>query len=381
MLNNHPGKCHPALVARLGMLVFVFFADNLFAETPASSIIQITQDTLYHHATLNLGERAFVISRGATLTLEDCDVFVAVSPRSPVAFSLAAGRLIMKNNTLHVKAVDIQPAQAGPVKFSLVKIMGGSVLLANNRAAVDRLWSVGFLMAGPSPTEGHVIVHNHLRHFQGGIFLTRADRVEVAGNHFDHVSGGNIFVLGGSHIRIRDNQILFPGNGVPGDGIDVLDADHIQILHNYIGSGYCYSIYLSGIKNVTVSGNYVTSGITYALYVDAGLHSAGFAGLTRQSKDRHNQNLTVAHNYFAQNRYGLAATDVAGLSVRDNIFVQRFLDNAARQFWTDNRILLKAVSGLDWQRNDYREAFPQEGSDNCHARQRVPFPVRGGVVF
>jgi len=369
--------------------IFLAGSFQAMAWDPDSKII-INQSTSYENAILDLGESGFYVTDGALLQISHSVIRVTLSPENPSFIDLDSGKLMIRNCKIEVRTRGISPASDtdGPVKYYAIRVAKGSATIAKNHAFLDSTGSAGFFRAGPEADSGNAVLGNTICHFHGGVLLSGANRARVENNHFERVSGGNIIVVSGKQVILRNNRIFFPGNGIPGDGIDVLNSENIVIRQNYISSGYCYSVYVAGGRDITIDSNHVTSGITYAIYIDRGLHirekNAHFSDLSGLLSGylSQNRNIHIAHNYFAQNRYGVAANDVDGLVITKNIFVQRFTDSAHRRFWTDNRVLLKNVLGLRWQDNIYREAIGQNPeADNRCALRRVDFPASGGVLL
>lgn len=210
------------------------------------------------------------------------------------------------------------------------------------------------------------ITDNFIDNLHGGILLRNTHHALIRNNRFQRTSSSNIFIIEGTDTLIEKNTILFAGNNNVGDSIDVVNSDHINLFQNYIASDSCYSIVISGSKNIIIHQNKILGGITYAIYLTPAL----------------NTNVTVTNNYFLQNRYGLAGKSIDGLIVKNNLFVQRFRDNASRQFWTNNDLLFRDTANLTWQNNFYKEAYSQDmNGNNKQASKLVEFPLHGGVVL
>jgi parallel beta-helix repeat protein len=204
-------------------------------------------------------------------------------------------------------------------------------------------------------------------------------------------SYGNI-VLIGNNSTITKNSIYFSGGNRLGDAIDVIDSTNITINNNYLFTPTCRGIYVFNSRGIMVENNRISGGITYALLVitypetlnlDKNFESPNYLKEILAHHEMHNlksANVTIRNNYMSQNRFGIAASDVDSLNVINNIFIQRFDDNDARKFWTNNSILMKNVTGLVWNGNLYKEAYTQEEEgDNSNSSKFVTFPATGGV--
>jgi parallel beta-helix repeat protein len=215
----------------------------------------------------------------------------------------------------------------------------------------------------------------------------------IDGNLFNTNSYGNIVLIGDNSV-IYNNRIHFSGRDQQGNGIDILDCSGVVVRNNVLFTSTCRGIYVVSSNDVVIDGNSITGGITYGIILldqDALMnnnfvdkkddYAVSFVKKLGKILPESSSNISVTNNVLSQNRYGLTATGIDGLTVTGNYFSQRFDTAADRLFWTNNAILLQNVTNLEWSNNTYKEAFTQiNGGDNSMT-QFVPFPSTGGVVI
>lgn len=351
----------------------------------------IDSPVVYANTTLEFQNGSLLITNKASLTVINSRIEGTLSPAFSPLFEVLDGRLTLSHNTVAVTAVNIPPSPLSAPKYALISIHSGSTTLTDNDFSIDKPYTAALLLTGAAATTGITATGNAVNFFHGGFMLQNSSDGRISKNIFFRVSCGNIYIKNSQHIQSDSNMIFFSGNNNVGDGFDVVDSDDIRITDNHIFSGSCYSIFVMRGSNVLIADNSVSGGITYAVYATdalAALHPS-YAYLSVFEKNdgktafhRDNDNITITGNYFSQNRYGLAASHVNGLTVQDNIFIQHFKNSRSRQFWTSNDMLLKDISGLNWSDNLYKEAFSQDiHSENKKSRHFVRFPEHNGVVF
>lgn len=349
----------------------------------------IKKPTTYKNVVLDLTRGYFYVVNNASLQIENCIINGTISPRNIHLINLVTGSLVFKNNKVSVTSVDIPKNPLNPSGYDVISVLQGQVMLVGNKFSINTPYTVGLFVTGQSYTTDFNISENEVKNFHGGFLLKNSQRAYIGHNQFFNVSISSVFIDEGSNSLINNNNILFPGNNNVGDGIDIIDSDHIILNKNYIASGSCYSIIVLRGKDITISHNKIVGGITYAISINS---SMGFSDphngyllkiigdQPRKKFIDNNQNIRVVNNYIAQNRYGLTAANVDGLVAENNIFIQSFSTNASRQFWTNNDVLLQNVKSITWTGNLYKEAFSQQNSEcggkSCHF---VEFPLAGGV--
>ncbi len=371
------------------IIVLFIISQSMFAKPiVVLNKTVIDKPTLYKNMELDLSNGSFEITNHATLTIQDCILRGTITPKNTQLISLMTGHLILKGNRFIVTSVDIPSTPSNPSIFDAITVNEGTVTIVGNQFTIDTPYMVGLLATTGSHTKGFYIAHNRIENFHGGILLKNSHDAYVAENIFKNVSISNILILQGSNSLFEKNTMLFSGNNNVGDAIDIMDSDHIQVIGNFISSGSCYSMVILRGKDILIDKNQIVNGITYAISIIPDIKSMNkkdihFRKLVKdplkENKSDANQYIRITHNYISQNRYGLAASYVDGLVVEDNIFIQKFSSAAQRKFWTDNHVLLKNVMHLTWQRNRYKEAFPQEEMEDWKATKLVPFPISGGV--
>lgn len=348
----------------------------------------IHQDTTYSNVMLDLSQGYFDIQNNAKLVLNNCIVIGTLSPQKPNLIMVGHGSLVLKNNRFKISTVDIMEDHTKQSLFSLLKVLQGKVTIVGNEFLIMKPYTASLLVTDNFYTSDFNISHNRIKYFHGGFILKNSHRAYLAFNQFTRVSISNILLFKNSKAILEKNEILFSGNNNVGDGIDLIDSEDILLNENYLASGSCYSIVILRGKNISLLSNMVIGGITYAIYIsgtgmDAGHPKLGsylMNYLAAPNTPNINLNIKLVNNYLAQNRYGLAASDVIGLMVEDNIFIQKFLNDKNRIFWTNNEVLLRNVTQLTWLKNRYKEAYPQDSvDDGKRSSHFAVFPPSGGV--
>lgn len=361
---------------------------NVFAgPIPIVGRVVIDKDTTFKNVELDLSQGYFEVVNKASLQLENCIVKGIVSNKKPMMFNVEEGRLSLKNNDVTVKSVGIVATPATPSVYHVIKFNKGKLTFISNQFVVDKSYTVGLLATTGENNYGVDIRYNKIKNFHGGFTLKRTRHSFFIENRFSNVSITNILILEGRDVNIVKNQTFFSGNSSLGDAIDIIDSKDIVIRDNFIGTGACYGILILRSNHIFLERNKILGGITYAITIKSVMASDDndqsvnkLTGLHPGKKLALNNDINIIGNYFSQNRYGLTASDVDGLIVKNNIFIQKFPTTAARRFWTDNKIMFKNVSNLVWQQNRYKEAYTQVPSGQEEISNKfVPFPVIGGV--
>lgn len=378
---------------RIIVLGLLILSTCLSGHANATSIVIngetiINKPTTFKNVTLDLSHGYFTIANNSILDIENCVIKGIISPENPFFIQVATGKLILINNTVRVRVINIQPSPDTTSVFRVINVSRGTVNIVGNRFSVDKAFTVGLFVTEKYPTAHFVIKANVIEGFHGGFFLSNSRNAIIAGNQFSKVSVTNILAIGSGDSLFERNMILLAGNNNVGNGIDIIYSDNMIVSENYIAFGSCYSIYILRSQNVLVDHNQILGGVTYAIYivplVDNNLYDKHLGKLIGELKSKAiqyaNNNISVTNNVFLQNRFGLAATEVDGLIVKNNMFIQKFPDNQTRRFWTNNDILFKNVTNITWDDNRYREAFTQDILGNNElAFKIVNFPLHGGV--
>lgn len=403
MMRMLPNQC--SIRSKVSLLNFFFITVLLllsnicFAEgfPGGRQVIQIhgsqtiKHPTIFKDVTLDLTKGGFVIKNHASLDIENATVNVTISPSNPFFAFLTSGALTIKNSIFNVTVSGITPDPNTQSLFQLLKIQKGNVVITDSQFTVGTFYTVGFLVTDENfGTSGFQIINNKISNFHGGLYLANSNDAEIDNNVFANVSYSNIFYIG-IHSNFKNNMITFPGNLFLGDAFDIFDSNSVILSNNTILSGSNYGIFMSGTQNVLVDNNKMSDGATYGMFIQTPSMlikeknmSHYFAQLTAKHrfKNQINSNITVSNNYFGQNRFGLAANTVTGLTVQSNIFIQKFVDDPSRLFWTNNANLLLGVTDLIWTNNLYKEAFTQEvPGNNIRSLTFVTFPASGGVTL
>ncbi len=346
----------------------------------------VSHSTTYANATLDMTNGSFIVTGDATLTIKNSIVNGNISKNNPFLITVDKGNLNLSNNQVNIKAVKIDPHPTTQSLYHAVQIAMGGLTMTGNTFRIDQPFSAGLLITTAAiPTANFVITRNRFESFHGVLYLVSTDNALISENTLFKNTYGNIVVIG-SNSKITGNTIYFSGNNRLGNAVDVIDSNNVLVNKNLILTPTCHGIYVFNSRDVLVDDNRVLGGITYGMNILSYPEKLSTEYYVKQLLREHSLkntisgNITVSHNLFSQNRYGIAASDVNVLTVSNNIFVQRFADNDARKFWTNNNTLLQNVTGLTWNNNIYKEAFTQEkGGDNTKSFHFVSFPQTGGV--
>jgi parallel beta-helix repeat protein len=374
------------ILAKGLMLGALLAANSAFAD---SLIITgqriIDKSVTYQNANLDLSHGSLLVTNKAVLTIVNSNITGTLTPTNPNLIDVQSGGLVLQNDQMTVTTQGLKAVPGGPSLYNAMHFIQGTLTLTGNQFTIDQPYMAGLFLTDRQPTTNFVINHNLIRNFHGGFFLTNTSNAKISYNKFTNVSLSNIFTESGKSNTYSDNIILYSGN----NGFDVIDSDGITLYNNYVSLSSCYSIFILRSQNVTIDHNKIIGGITYAIYAAPtiglnGLFDIHLKRLIRKplhdASAYKNSNLTITANYLAQNRYGISTISVDGLTVQNNIFVQRFNDSLSRKFWTNNDILLKSTIGISWTGNWYKEAFTQDpNGSNAQSSQLVVFPTSGGV--
>ena len=375
-------------VITLSGLIILLFQPTAEAKKIFSDTI-ISKDTVYQNASIDLNSGSFQIINNATLKIENSTINGTISADNTAFFKVTNGKLILKNSMFNINSVRLPAVPDLPAIYYSINVLQGSVDIDNNKFFTNKDYTVGFLTTNRLATTGFKITNNEFHRLHGGILLRNATHAVIENNKFDHVSSSNIFLIDSSDHLIKRNTILFSGNNNVGDGLDITDSANITITQNYIASGSCYSMMVLHGKNINITDNKILSGITYAISIagSIGEKTASDQYLlkligNRATRVAGNENITITHNYLSQNRFGITTDNTDRLIVKNNLFIQRFADNNARKFWTNNDILIKNTVNVSWEDNLYKEAYSQDPQgDNSLSGKTVSFPLHGGVIL
>lgn len=370
-------------------VILMLMGNTCFAQTiiiPKNFVI--FEDTTYNGVTLDMRAGNIILENNATLTIKKCIINGTLSETNPVLINVSSGNLRLKNNTVTINTVGLNPHPATQSLQNAIQVAMGKVDLDKNTFTIDKSYTAGLLITTASiPTTGFTITKNTFKNFHGVLYLIASDNALIQDNNFLLNSYGHIVSIG-NNTQVIHNTISFSGNDRLGNAIDIIDSDQATISKNLLLTPTCHGIYILNSHNVTIDSNRVYGGITYAITlltypeVLPPKYYLAKALAHYKMKNSLSSNISVTNNFMSQNRFGLAATDVNGLAVSNNIFIQRFADAASRKFWTDNKVLLSNVTGLTWTNNTYKEAFTQSATgDNSQSFHFVPFPITGGVVL
>jgi len=367
----------------------------LFTSTGFAEVIKIFPNTVisyprtYDGVTLDLSHGSFIIRDNATLTIKNSVINGTLSKSNPILFSVETGQLNFDHNQVNVKTDDL-PQHPKEQSLQYVIMLGlGSLNLNGSAFQIDSIFTAGLLVTTATiPSSNIKITHNKFERFHGVLYLIASDNALVQDNTFMRNSYGQIVIIGNND-KVIHNTILFSGNYHLGNSIDVIDSNNITISKNLLFTPTCHGIYIMSSHDVVIDSNRISGGITYAMNVlsfperlDADDLYLTKIAANYKMKNTLSSNIKITNNYMSQNRFGVAASDTDGLTVKNNIFIQRFEDAEARKFWTDNSILLQNITGLVWINNLYKEAYSQAiNGDNSHSSSFVVFPQTGGIVF
>ena len=370
-------------------LILMLVGNACFAETiiiPKNTII--SEDKTYSNVNLDMTAGSFLVRNNATLTIRKCTVHGTLSESNPVLINVDSGNLKLNENTVTINTVGLTAHPKTQALQHAIQVAMGKVKMHKNTFSIDKSYTAGLLITTASiPTTDFEITKNTFKNFHGVLYLIASDNALIADNNFLKNSYGHIVSIG-KNIKIVRNTIAFAGNDRLGNSIDVIDSDHVTIAKNLLLTPTCHGIYILNSRNLTIDSNRIYGGITYAItllsYPEVTPPNPYFKELLAgyKMKNTLSGNISITNNFMSQNRFGIAATDVDGLVVDNNVFIQKFTDAATRKFWTDNKVLLNNVTNLTWTNNVYKEAFSQSvPGDNSLSFQFVPFPITGGVVL
>jgi hypothetical protein len=372
----------------VGFLLLLFNC-SAYADVIAHNTV-ISSPTTFSNTTLDMSHGNFIVQNGASLTIENCTINGTISSDNPTLISVQLGSVNLKNNTVVISSVGIEPNPKLEASFYAIKVGRASGQISGNSFIVDKQFTVGlFTTSTILPARNFIITGNSFQNFHGVLYLLNSSNTIIDNNVLRLNSSGNIVIVGNKS-KITNNAIYFAGLNQLGDAIDLVGADDVTLAKNNIFTPTSEGISIVLSSNVLLDSNIITGGITYGIYLYSNadlLDPHKFAGLIVAKLNKksilrtNNENITIRNNALGQNRYGIAATDVNNLVVSNNYFTQRFNDAASRQFWTDNTNLLKNVTGLVWENNLYKEAFTQVNGGDNSMTQIVPFPASGGVVL
>jgi parallel beta-helix repeat protein len=378
---------------QLVVSVSALFAINVSLASQPVVVVQpntvISSATTYDNVMLDMSAGSFIIENNATLTIKNSTIAGTISKNNPLLINVDNGSLNLNHNDVNIKVKGLDPHDTTQSLENVIQVGLGKLTMLDNKFSMDKPFRAGLLVTTSTiPTKGIDIERNVFEGFHGVLYLVATDNALVKDNTFFKNSYGHIVIIG-ANSRVTHNTIFFSGNNRLGNSIDVIYSDNVLVNDNYIFTPTCHAIYVIGSRNVTLDGNRISGGITHAVNVYAypettpGLDSyvKSLAGFVKNHSTLSN-NITIINNIMSQNRYGVSVSDVDTINVANNIFIQRFVDNASRKFWTDNNVLLVNVSNVSWNNNSYQEAFSQDpNGDNSHSHGLVPFPATGGVSF
>jgi len=364
----------------------LFFIHHGYAETLIiNGATKINTHIVYQNVILDMSNGYFIIAPDGYLEIKDSQIKGTMFPDNFYLFDIE-GNLRFENNILHLNSENILPKPNNISNYFLFHVTRGIAKIVNNQFFMETPYTVGFFLTDEKYKTTHLFDHNLIFQFHGGIFLANSDNTIIKNNIFTKVSLSNILNIKCHNNVLEKNKILFSGYHTVGDAIDIFQSDTINIKNNFIASDYCYSIVISDSKNLLIDQNQILDGITYGISIEPFSNVYNRFGDLFNRWDvpyeniNQNENIKIQNNYLAQNRYGLTATNVTGLTVVNNVFIQKFENTSDRKFWTNNEILLNNVTRLLWENNKYKEAFSQDISDsNKDAFQLVLFPSIGGV--
>ncbi len=374
--------------------VFCFILLNkiCFAETVIiDGKTIINQPTTYQNVTLDLSHGYFFVTNNATLKIENAEIKGIISPDNPYFLNVFDGDLTLENNIFDVHVKNIESSPKKSPFYRTIHIRKGKLSMTGNYFTIDKPYTVALLMTEKIPTSGFIIKNNKVDNFHGGFMLSYTSNALVSGNTLSHVSVTNLFTLKGHDNTFIDNTVLFSGNNNVGNGADIIDSNNIIFNNNFISFGSCYSMVVLRSQDIFIDNNRIIGGITHAIYITSNISlydafHTPFMILAYEDNNNaetyKNKNISITNNYFGQNRFGIAAINVDHLYVKGNIFIQKFMNNSSRQFWTNTDNLFQDVINLDWENNIYKEAFVQNITENnINGLKYVLYPSRGGVIL
>lgn len=368
-------------------LLLIIISNTCFAVTVVIKPNTIISTSVnYSGVTLDMTYGSFIIKNKATLKIENCVVVGTLSSINPQLITVDIGKLELINNKFNINASNIPPHPTTQSLHYVIQIAQGSVNMNNNIFSIKQPFTVGLLVTSASiPTTGFNITNNTFENFHGVLYLIATDNALISGNTFLTNTYGNLVNIG-NNSQIIKNKIFFSGNNHLGNSMDIIDSENITISQNELYTPTCHGIYVLNGHDIIIDGNKIFGGITYAMnilsYPETVLSDDYVKNIlfSHTMKNLISNNITIKNNFMSQNRYGIAASDVDGLTVKDNIFIQRFVNNNSRIFWTNNATLLQNISNSVWANNLYKEAYTQDSiGDNSNSLNFVPFPATGGV--
>jgi parallel beta-helix repeat protein len=353
----------------------------------------------YTNVTLDLSHGSFIIKNNAQLTIKNCNIIGTISPDNPILINIDSGKLDISNTQAKISTINISPHPTTQSLHYFITMNQGQLSLNGNSFKIDNAYTAGFLITNANiATTGIQITHNQFEKFHGVIYLLASDNAVVSDNNFSNNSYGHI-VLISNNSSIVHNTIAFSGNDQLGNAMDIIDSSNVNIINNSLLTPTCHGIYVLNSRNMLIKYNRIFGGITYAMNIytyaetqandhiksDTIKNDTDYIKTILSShkmKNNISDNITITNNFMSQNRYGIAASDVDGLVVSNNYFIQRFSDANSRKFWTDNNNLFKNVTHLTWSNNFYKEAYTQAiNGDNSKSNKFVIFPQTGGIIL
>lgn len=386
MLNSKGIFCYVSLL----IIVSLILCCDVFAESIVITGTQlIDKDMTYRNVSLDMTKGSFLVINNARLSIENCMISGTISPEKINLVRLVQGNLKIQNSQMRVTVSDIPAHPSELTIYKVIHVIHGQVELSHNTFTTDQSHTLGLLDTDKYVNYNFRLVNNFIYNFHGGFILNNLRNSIVEENKFSKVSISNVLVLNSDKVNIVKNDILFSGNNNVGDAVDILNSENIKLEHNFIASGSCYLVLIVRGKNILVSHNVIVGGITYGVFITDSLVSDGKDWLYEMIQNTgyvpqgNNQNITIQNNYFSQNRYGLAARNVLGLEVHDNIFIQKFTNELRRKFWTNTDFHLKYIKDLQWKNNYYKEAYSQQELNNNDPKSSklVSYPAGGGVIL
>jgi len=368
----------------ISFLIIIFSHACLGKNIIVSVNTKIDKNTTYRDCKIDLTNGSFIISKNSTLRISNCEIDGVISPTNTFLF-LSEGKLVLKNNTFIIKTENLIPKPNVPALYYAIKIIDGSTEIIDNTVTLNQAYTVGLLRTDVLPTTKIKFNQNVISNLHGGILLRNTQHADVMNNKFLNVSSSNIFIIQSKNVSIKKNSILFSGNNNVGDAVDLIDSSQVNLVENYISGGSCYSVVVIRGHHILIDHNLIQGGITHSLYITGSESTLDFYSdqywmQQDLTKSGINTNILITNNYLSQNRFGLAVSNMVGLTVKNNVFIQRFVDNKSRSFWTNNKNLFKNVSNVVWENNLYKEAYSQENNgNNDNSSKFITFPSYGGI--
>ena len=373
------------------LIYSLLITDCLYAAVKVGFNTVISEPTTYSHVLLDMTTGNFIIRNNASLIITDSTIIGTLSATKPTLIYVESGSLTLSNNRVNITASMLGQHPDTQSLAYMVRLNDATLNMTGNSFAMTEPFTAGLLITNMNKATNHIyIAKNKVTDFHGVFYLLNTTNAVVENNLLKKNSYGNIVIMG-SDSEINNNSILYSGRDRIGDGdaIDVIDSDNVKITNNVISTPGCYGIWVMSSQSVLIDNNTITGGVTYAMTISnpafKDINKDAVKLLTELGKKvlTHSlsSNITITNNILHQNRYGITAIDVNHLTITDNFFSQKFKDTATRQFWTDNKTLMKNVTELVWENNMYKEAFTQENRGDNSKIQFVTFPAIGGVVL